>query len=68
MTKKIWVVKFIAGNPNIFTKVRCQKPALRSKAISEAKDIAKNRWVVWVEHFETGEKIFESSPEGYNND
>lgn len=64
MSKKIWSVHFVAGNPAIMKKVRTttESPMLRSKALEAAQVIANNGWRVWVSD-DAGERIFESDTE-----
>ena len=63
--KKIWNLKYVAGNPDMFAKVTdaAGNPRLRAVAISDANKVAPNGWRVWVEHAQTGERIFESEAE-----
>lgn len=64
MSNKKWSVHFVAGNPEIMSKVRIspESPMMRSKAIEAARVIAGNNWRVWVSD-EAGERIFESDTE-----
>lgn len=64
MGNKKWSIHFVAGNPEIMSKVRTipESPMLRSKALEAAKIIADNKWRVWVSN-EDGERIFESDTE-----
>ncbi len=62
---KNWNLMYIAGNPDMFTKVRScgSNPVKRSEALKGAEKLADNGWRVWVEHKETGARIFESEIE-----
>ena len=66
-TNRVWVVRFIAGNPALYSTVRtCPgSPYKRSGALSVANGIADNGggWRVWVEHAVSEERIFESAAE-----
>ncbi len=63
--QKIWNLMFVAGNPEIFTKVRASSsnPMKRSDALEAAEVIESNGWRGWVEHSETGKRIFETTVE-----
>lgn len=65
MAKKIWNVMFVAGNPQMFTKVlsEASNPHSRSEALADSEKVAAKGWRVWVEHTTTGERIFESEAE-----
>ena len=65
MAKAVWNLKYIAGNPEMFTKVRnnASNPMKRSEALAAAEKIGNNQWRVWVEHHETGKRIYESDVE-----
>lgn len=65
MTKKVWNLKFVCGNPARFSSVTscAENPMSRAAAISGAEVIAKNGWRVWVEHHVSAERIFESAQE-----
>jgi len=64
-TQKVWNLMYVAGNPEMFSKVRANasNPLKRSDALASAKTVAGNGWRVWVEHQDTGERIFESEQE-----
>ncbi len=63
--KNIWNLKFIAGNPQIFNKVRTGtgSPMGRAQALEEAEIINSKGWRGWVEHENTGERIYETDVE-----
>lgn len=65
MSKKVWNLMYVAGNPAMFSRVTSctENPMPRADAIAGAEKIAKNGWRVWVEHHQTGRRIFESVPE-----
>jgi hypothetical protein len=64
-SQKVWSVKYIAGNPAVFSHVRTDAggPYRRADALAAAEKVAGNSWRVWVEHHETGKRIFESEAE-----
>lgn len=64
-TQKCWILKYIAGNPAMFTLVRTDGsgPGRRCEVIEAAEKVAANGWRAWVEHAATGERIFESEVE-----
>lgn len=64
-TQKCWALKYVAGNPAMFTRVRADAsgPGRRSEVIEAAEKVAANGWRVWVEHAVTGKRIFESEAE-----
>ena len=64
MGNKKWSVHFVAGNPEIMSKVRTspESPMVRSKALEVAQIIANKEWRVWVSD-QAGERIFESVTE-----
>ena len=63
-SKKIWNLRYVAGNPEIFSKVTscASNPMLRSEAIEAAKTLHQD-WRVWVERDDTKERVFESKAE-----
>lgn len=64
-SKKVWNLKFVAGNPSMFSKVTTAagSPMLRSDALEGAEIVSKHGWRVWVEHAESQKRIFESAAE-----
>ena len=64
---RVWEVKYIAGNPAIFSKVftAANGPFRRSEALSSAIKVAENGggWRVWVEHTLTSDRVYESASE-----
>lgn len=65
MSKKIWNLKYVVGNPAIFSHVTAcaDNPMSRAEALASAETVANNGgWRVWVER-DTGERIFESAAE-----
>lgn len=64
-TQKVWNVKYVVGNPAMFSKVTVAAggPFRRADALNAAETIAGNGWRAWVEHHETGKRIFESAAE-----
>ncbi|HDR9763209.1 TPA: hypothetical protein QDC44_007481 [Burkholderia cepacia ATCC 25416] len=65
MTKKIWNLKYVAGNPRISNRVidAADNPRTRADAMVDAEAVAQNGWRVWVEHAKNGTRIFESEEE-----
>lgn len=64
-SKKCWIIKYVAGNPEMFSRVTTDGagPTKRSEALAAAAKVAANGWRVWVEHQVTGDRIFESDVE-----
>lgn len=64
-TRNIWVVKLVAGNPEIFTDVKIGQgsPMMRQDALDDAKTHGEKGWRSWVENKTTGERIYESEAE-----
>ena len=46
--RKIWTLKYVVGNPEIFTQVRQSQNLTKSKAMEGFKNLD-NRWRKWVE-------------------
>ena len=65
MSKKIWNVKFVAGNPDIFSEVKMASgsPFTRAAADEAFSNLTRKGWRAWMEHAETGERITESNVE-----
>ncbi|MBR8426176.1 hypothetical protein [Burkholderia cenocepacia] len=65
MSKKVWNLMYVAGNPVMFTRVTAyaDNPLSRTEAIAAAEKVAANGWRVWVEHQARPERIFESKAE-----
>lgn len=70
-SNKVWVVKFVAGDPEVFTTVQTSAGGAktRSEVLADAKMIAGFGWRVWVEHKDDlARRIFESDVErAYRN-
>ncbi len=64
-TQKCWSLKYVAGNPAMFTRVTTDAagPGRRGEVLAAAEKVAANGWRVWVEHAVSGERIFESDAE-----
>ena len=60
--KNIWIVKYVAGNPAMYCKVRQTDPMTRSKAIELAKEF-NPKWRVWVQRVDSNERIYETEIE-----
>lgn len=67
MSTKVWNLRYVAGNPEMFTAITTAAggPMRRAEAIKEAEDLCRTApgWRIWVEHVKTGERIFESDKE-----
>lgn len=67
MSKKIWNLMYVVGNPRMFDRVtaNADNPCSRAEALEGANTVANNggNWRTWVEHKDTGERIFESATE-----
>lgn len=67
MNAKIWELRYVAGNPKLFSLVTTSgdSPYRRAEALAAAQTVTGNcgGWRVWVEHSGTGERIFESEAE-----
>lgn len=63
--QKNWIVKYVAGNPAMFTRETTDAAGAikRSAALEAGEKLAAHGWRVWVEHAVTGERIFESEAE-----
>ncbi len=60
-----WNLMYVVGNPDTMSMVTtdAESPMKRSLALDAAKRLATNSWRVWVEHKDSGERIFESDVE-----
>lgn len=65
MSKKVWNLMYVAGNPAMFTKVtaNADNPLTRAEALARGEKIGANGWRVWVEHADTAKRIFQSEEE-----
>lgn len=65
MSKKVWNLMYVAGNPAMFSRVTANagNPMSRADALEAAEKVAANGWRVWVEHHAHAERIFESKVE-----
>ncbi|WP_186214813.1 hypothetical protein [Burkholderia gladioli] len=65
MSKKVWNLMYVAGNPELFKRITtaADNPRARAVALADAEHVARNGWRVWVEHADTGERIFQSKEE-----
>ncbi|WP_136631138.1 hypothetical protein [Marinobacter salsuginis] len=63
-SRKKWYVRFIAGNPEIFSDVKTEprSPMMRSEALEAIGHIDNNGWRGWVED-ESGNRIYETATE-----
>lgn len=64
-TQEVWIIKYVAGNPAMFTRVTTDAAGaiMRGDALAGAEKVAANGWRVWVEHAVSRERIFESDVE-----
>lgn len=65
MSKKVWNLMYVVGNPAMFSRVtaNADNPLSRADAMAVAEKVAGNGWRVWVEHHASQERIFESQAE-----
>lgn len=67
MSKKVWCLKYVVGNPAMFARVTscADNPMPRAEALAAAEKVSGNGggWRVWVEHQTKAERIFESQAE-----
>jgi hypothetical protein len=70
MSKKVWNLMYVAGNPAMFSRVtaNADNPMSRAEALAAAVIVAGHGWRVWVEHHQRGERIFESQHEKEHSD
>lgn len=63
-SRKKWYVRFIAGNPEIFSDVKTEprSPMMRGEALEAIGHIDNNGWRGWVED-EAGNRIYETAVE-----
>lgn len=63
-SNKKWYVRFVAGNPEIFNKVRTEpsSPMMRSKALETVSVIESHDWRGWIED-DAGNRIYETNAE-----
>lgn len=56
---------YVVGNPELFKRVTTAagNPRARPVALVDAEHVARNGWRVWVEHADTGKRIFQSQEE-----
>lgn len=64
-TQRVWDVKYVVGNPAMCSNVTVAAggPFRRAEAMAAAEKVASNDWRAWVEHHETGKRIYESEAE-----
>lgn len=61
-SKDVWNLMYALGNTNRVMG-DSENPQRRSKALEGAATITKNGWRCWVEHKDTGKRIFENEAE-----
>lgn len=54
---------FIAGNSAKVVKHAHSKPLTRKAALDKAVAISQKGWRAWVEHYQTGKRLFENDAE-----
>lgn len=64
MSKKVWHVKYVVGNPLMFERITTAAggPFARKVALDGFANICQE-WRCWVEHVSTGERIAETDVE-----
>ena len=64
-TNKVWNLMYVVGNPSMFSKAtaNASNPLRKDEALEGAATVASNGWRVWVEHQDTGKRIYESEAE-----
>lgn len=62
MSTKVWNLMYAVGNTGKIVG-DSDNPQVRKLALNGAAIIEKNGWRVWVEHVNTGERLFESERE-----
>lgn len=63
MSKRIWNLMYHCGK-RVAVTANADNPLPRAQALQGAATIAGNGWKVWVEHADTGKRIFESPAQG----
>ena len=64
-TPDVWNLMYVLGTTGRVTG-SAENPQRRAKALDVAATVTKNGWRCWVEHKDTGKRIFENPPEvGY---
>lgn len=60
-----WNLRYVQGDSAHDTRVTLDpsSPGPRSEAVDRARELASLGWRVWVEHMESGERIYESKAE-----
>lgn len=67
MSQKVWIVKFVVGNPEMFSQVRQSEPLRKSDAIVQYLSIPDD-WRKWIENVNTGKRLKENDVESsYRN-
>lgn len=61
-SNKVWNLVYVVGNTERVVSA-ADNPQTRANALSGAETVAKNGWRVWVQHHQTGKRIFESPAE-----
>jgi len=64
-SNRVWILEFIAGNPDKFTKVRRDPscPLTKAEAMAGAKKFDANGWRAWVFHAHKGDMLWMSEAE-----
>jgi hypothetical protein len=62
MTTKVWNLKYVAGNTNRVIS-EASNPQSRKAAIEGANVVSRNGWRVWIEHYQTGKRLYENELE-----
>ncbi|MBN3776947.1 hypothetical protein G3O06_05100 [Burkholderia sp. Ac-20345] len=59
---KVWNLMYALGNTGRIVG-DSDNPQARKTALEGAAVVDKNGWRVWVEHHQTGERLYENDPE-----
>lgn len=65
MSKRIWNLMYHCGT-NAAVTANADNPLSRAQALEGAATIARNGWRVWVEHAQSGKRIFDSPAQDRN--
>lgn len=48
-TNKVWILKYVVGNPQVYSQVQTSEPLSRAEAM-QGFGVIDARWRKWVEH------------------
>ena len=63
MNNNVWKLMFISGSATKVVKHAEDRPLPRKVALDKAVAISRNGWRVWIEHYQTGKRLFENDAE-----